>query len=34
MLSDPVWQGFLSENTGLLEEQHSTVLPAPHSPLK
>jgi NIPSNAP len=35
MLKDPAWQDFLRNNTGLLEEQHSTVmLPAPHSPLQ
>jgi len=34
MLEDPDWLGFLRDNTGLLEELHSTImLPARHSPL-
>jgi hypothetical protein len=35
MQTDPSWQAFLRDSTGLLEELHSTVmLPAPHSPLQ
>lgn len=35
MLTDPGWQDFLRDSTGLLDELHSIImLPAPHSPLK